>query len=77
MIRLKRHRLVERCQKWFERNHPFVKLDRGQDLFPAERAKAAAPVEQRAGGEEATSQENPGRAAGIPSTSGVRLEQDI
>jgi len=49
MIRLKRHRLVERCKKWFERNHPFVKMDRGQDLFPAERAKAAAPVEQGAG----------------------------
>ena len=27
MIRLKRHRLVERCKKWFERNHPFMKMD--------------------------------------------------
>jgi len=42
IIRLKRHRLVKRCKKWFERNHPFVKMDQGQDLFPAECAKAAA-----------------------------------
>ena len=41
-IRLSRHPVIQRAVKWFERNHPFVKVDRGQDLFPAERAKASA-----------------------------------
>ena len=55
----------------------FREAGSGARLFPAERAKAAAPVEQGEGEKEAKSKENPGRAARIPSMSGVRLEQAI
>ena len=44
-INLGRHPLIQRAKKWFERNHPFIKMDRGQDLFPSERAKASAEAQ--------------------------------
>ena len=28
-----------------KRNHPFIKMDKGQDLFPAEHAKASAEAQ--------------------------------
>ena len=37
--------MIQRAKKWFERNHPFIKMDRGQDLFPSERAKASAEAQ--------------------------------
>ena len=37
--------MIQRAKKWFQRNHPFIKMDRGQDLFPSEHAKASAEAQ--------------------------------
>ena len=66
--------MIQRAKKWFERNHPFIKMDRGQDLFPCERAKASAEAQLARRGEETTGEEDPSRAARFASTPGVRPE---
>ena len=33
MIRMKRHKVVERSKKWFERNHPFIKKWKGGKIY--------------------------------------------
>ena len=58
LINLGRHPLILRAKKWFERNHPFIKMDRGQDLFPSERARASAEAQ--------TTREKKERARKIP-----------
>ena len=44
-MRMNRVRLVQRSKEWFDKKHPYVRVDRGNDPFPAERALQKAGEE--------------------------------
>jgi hypothetical protein len=48
-MRMNRVALVQRSKEWFEKKHPFVRVDRGNDPFPAERALKKAGEEGKDG----------------------------
>ena len=65
--------LVQRSKEWFEKKHPYVQKDTGNDPFPEERAKLKVEEGGKLGEEKKRGKKNP---AGEPG-SNARGEFDL